>query len=262
MVFYYSFPYFSTYSPNLIVIMRLLLFICLLPWVLPAQQVAPDPTPQNFLQRNNIQMGIFTQRDASSYETYTFRAADLIPKLRRKRLLGIAVSSQPFKNLTFLQLQLRFGYESIKHSGDNLDFGSNRFGDNFTEQISYKHWQLAPGFQLEIMPFYKCSPFVGARYLLVFPGDLSYVVRRDYNPNFDVPVYTELNGGGKLSQGWEINTGLRWHIAQHWHLELGIYYSELDIRMNWPKLPSRGFSGNKLFTQETIGFMLATQYRW
>lgn len=243
--------------------MRLLLFLFALPLMLPAQETAlPDQPSQNFLQRNKIQIGVFAQRDRSSHPTYTYKAADLIPILKRKELLGIAFSSQPFKKITSLQLQLRFGYEHIEHSGDKLAFGSHRNGYNFTEQISYNHWQLATGIQVEIMPSYKCSPFIGARYLLLFPGDLKYVVQRDYNPNFDVPVYAELNGGGKLSQGWEINTGLRWHIAQHWNVELGIYYSELDTTMDWPKIESRRFSGNTLFTQETIGFMLATLYRW
>lgn len=88
---------------------RLLTLICLFPLTLPAQEVAQTDQPsQNFLQRNNIQVGIFAQRDASPQTTYTYRAADLIPKLRRKGLLGIAVSSQPFKKLSFLdKWQLR-----------------------------------------------------------------------------------------------------------------------------------------------------------
>jgi hypothetical protein len=243
--------------------MRLFILICLFPLVLPAQQISTtEPSSRNFLQRNNIQLGIFAQRDASPHSIYTFKAADLIPNLRRKGLLGIAISCQPFEELPFLQLQLRFGYEPIEHTGDNLDIGSNRFGGNFTEQISYDHWQLATGFQLEVMPTYRCSPFFGAHYLLVIPDNLRYIAQRDFDPDVDVPVYTELNGGGKLSQGWEINTGLRLYIAKHWNIKLSIYYSELDTRMNWPLLVSRRFSGNKLLITETIGVMLATQYRW
>jgi hypothetical protein len=243
--------------------MRLLFFTFVLPLVLPAQEAAlTDQPSQNFLQRNKIQIGVFAQRDDSSQETYTFKAADLVPRLRHKGLFGITFSSQPFEKLSFLKLQFRFGYEQIDHTGDHLDIGDNRFGKNFTEQISYDHWQLATGIQLEMMPAYRCSPYLGATYLLANPSNLRYVVRRDFNPDFDIPVYVELNGGGKLSQGWEINTGLRFHIAQHWNLELGIYYTELDINMDWPTLASRNFSGNKLLTNETIGFMLSTQYRW
>jgi hypothetical protein len=242
--------------------MRLLLLVCLFPWVLIAQQESPGPSSQNFFQRNNIQMGIFAQRDAAPYSPYTSRAGDRIPKLQRKGLLGIAVSCQPFKKLSFLELQLHYGYERVEHTGDKLDISRNWPGENFTEQISYDHWQVATGFQMEMMHTYACSPFIGARYLLVLPNHLRYVARPDFNTDPDVPLYTELNGGGKLSQGWEINTGLRLYIAQHWNIELGIYYSKLDIKMDWPSLFIRRFSGSNLFTTDNIGLMLATQYRW
>ncbi|WP_156825732.1 hypothetical protein [Lewinella cohaerens] len=242
--------------------MRLLLLACLLPWVLTAQQESSYPSSQNFLQRNNIQVGFFAQRDNSSPQTYTYSVGGIIPLLQRKGLFGIAVSSKPFKKLSFLELQLNFGYERIDHTGDNLDFGRNWFGENFTEQISYDHWQLATGFQLEVMHAYRCSPFIGARYLLVFPEHLRYVAQRDFDPDVDLPVYMELNGGGKLSQGWEINTGLRLYITQHWNLKLGIYYSLLTIKMDWPSLSIGRFSDNNLFATDNIGFMLSTQYRW
>lgn len=242
--------------------MRLLLLVCLFPWVLIAQQESPGSSSQNFLQRNNIQVGIFAQRDASPPTTYTFKGPGLIPRLRREALLGVTLSGRPFKKFPSLQPRLRFGYEHIDHTGDYLDIGRNWFGENFTERISYDHWQLAIGFHLDIMPTYLCSPFFGAHYLVVLPDHLRYVAQRDFDPDVDIPIYTELNGGGKLSQGWEINTGLRWHIARHWNLELGIYYSELDIKKDWPILANRNIAGNKLFTNQTIGFMLATQYRW
>lgn len=244
--------------------MRLLLLFSLFPILLAAQRPAEqqEPTTPNFLQRNHFRAGLLLQRDKQSEFTYLWKASDLVPVYRRKLIAGGMLDWAPFSRYSGLRTQFRAAYSDMRFVGHEHQIGDARFGDNFQETIEYSYLQFAFGLYYEVNTRASFTPYFGAHYLVTAPLSLSYEYRRDHDPDINNPVFVALQGGGRWSHGWEISSGFRKMINQHLVLQIGMYYIESDILVDWPELPNRDFDHQTILRTQSVGVALAFQYQW
>lgn len=243
--------------------MRLIILLSCLPVFLFGQDFKANSFEEgSFLQKRKFSIGLLVQHDVKPIRAYDWKSSDYLPKLQRKALVGLAIEGLPFRWHSYIRLQARISYDKIQHRGDNVAIGDNRFGAGFEEFITFDHWQASLGFQFEAYPKATVSPFIGTHFLLAFPSNLTYDYFRPATTNPGLPLQVRIRKGGRPSPGWEVNTGLRIALAKHWAINLGLYYSDLNILINWPKINGRNFISDTLMTQKNVGFLLAGKYQW
>ncbi|WP_020536245.1 hypothetical protein [Lewinella cohaerens] len=239
--------------------MRILLVLCFSPLLLLGQQ---GSITENFWSQKKARIGLSYSSDHSPNDPYTWQANNIVAVIQRDLVLELNIGLQPFKNINILRTQLLIGYNQT-----NFDKGfkdswllQNWNGNGFEETIGYNSWQLGLGMQVE--PFAKkiISPYFSGHLLLAIPSHIHYELSQA-SGGLDFPGYREVNGGGRVSPGFKVDTGLRLLPFKHFCFTFGVYYIEQDVLVDWPTFSGRNHE-KVLLALENTGVRMSLQYSW
>lgn len=239
--------------------MRLLFSLFLLPIFLFSQTPITEKAPLKFQHKYKSRLGIVRAVDYSHKDLYTLRDKIPVGLLKRSPAYDLSFDWQPWQQLPFLRFQGQLGYyeSTFNQSMESSTLLLDRFNaDRIEERAEYNNLQLGFGVLLDPLHHRKLSPYFSGHLLLAVPTYVSYEVNQLLSQNAPGQRYVE--GGGRLSPGWKMGTGLRLRFLNRAYLTYGVYYIEQDLRVEWPRHRGR-IVRNKLLSMENTGVQLGLQ---
>lgn len=245
--------------------MRLLILITFIP-ILLASQTDSTASKTDFWHRYRPRIGVVRATDSAAKMPYTVRGNFFIGVPQRVPVYDYTFGWQPWERLPFLRAQVQLGYyetifdemlPDIYRPGFPMDYIVQYA---FEEYIEYNNWQLGTGLQVEPLSSRAISPFFGARFLLAIPTKIHYQFSQSRSEE-NVPNNREIRGGARISPGWKVSAGIRVIIRRHLCLNLGGYYLDQRVLVNWPDLAGRNPQGSILHFQNT-GLQIGALLGW
>jgi hypothetical protein len=239
--------------------MRLFLLFCFSPFLLLGQQAS---VADNFWSQKKVRVGLSYSSDNSPNDPYIWQANKIVAAIQRDLVLELSIGLQPFKKINILRTQFLVGYNQTNFEKGFKDSWllQNWNGNGFEETVAYNTWQLGLGLQIEPFAQNTLSPYFSGHFLLAIPSHLQYELSQA-TAGLDYPGYRQVTGGGRISPGFKLDTGLRLQPFKHFCFTFGVYYIEQDVLVDWPDFSGRN-PDKVLLALENTGVQLGVQYRW
>ncbi|MEL6656225.1 MAG: hypothetical protein AAFP77_09275 [Bacteroidota bacterium] len=236
------------------------IFICLLWFCASAQSAEVAPTVKTKNKRWRI--GAILHSDNSSPNPYLGTGSLILPRTERKNSLVLASDFQVFRAMPVIFITTELGHYRVRAGNDNLNWldANNWTGAPFVESVQMKYTHFAIGIRAEPFGRHRFSPYLSYLMQYAFPRDIAYDYQSFTSPTFGPLDMVQINGGGKISQGWKVNAGLRARLHPRWFASIGFYHVFMDFLADWPVLNQRRFVQRTYMRLDGGGVELRCQF--